>query len=30
MANLVKILLSKREEDLACYLTAFYDIECDE
>lgn len=30
MAGVLKILLFKKEEDLACMLTAFYDLDLDE
>lgn len=30
MANIIRILLYKKEEKLACYLTAFYEISLDE
>ena len=30
MANILKILLYYDEIDLACYLTSFYEIQCDE
>jgi len=30
MANLVKILMYRKEMDLACYLTVFYQIAIDE
>lgn len=30
MANIIRILLSRDEEDLACYLTAFYEITLDD
>lgn len=29
MGNIIKILLSKNEEPLACYLTGFYEIYID-
>jgi len=30
MANIIRILLYRKEEDLACYLTAFYNIHLDQ
>jgi len=30
MANIIKVLLFRDETDLACYLTAFYEIQVDE
>jgi hypothetical protein len=30
MANIAQILLYYDEIDLACYLTAYYEIQCDE
>jgi hypothetical protein len=29
MANVLRILLYRKEEDLACYLIAFYDVAVD-
>ena len=30
MSNIIRILFFKEEEDLACYLTAFYNVHVDE